>query len=503
MNPAKMVEEQEPRILILSSSFYTDRMILYSDFYRKLSSQVSVEMWLTSQSNPDFALPAEIHESVVRDLPVYRSRELYSYLRRIIDSAWDFRHQPPSRISAIKHVWQKHWKLSHRTFNFLGKLVGRLKVEAFLADRLESLLINRQHSSHILSRLKESRPDLILATGLFRPDEQPIIAAARKLGIPVVGLINSWDNISTKERLSFKLDGYLVWSEQMKEHLHSFYPYSRQVPVHKIGAPQFDVFFERRFHLSREEFFESLGLRAELPVIVYAIGSPNFLQEIHGAIFMAEMVAKGELGDVQLIVRLHPQFDFAKEVVLFEKFGSRVRVQYKDDKGKALNRRFQSENEIREWVNTIRHADVVVNLSSTIAVEAALLDRPVVNLDYDPQPGQPNQELIKDINHVWTHFKPIALSGGLWLVNDRQELLAAVKAYLRNPALHSEDRRKIAEYVCGYLDGRSGERMADAVVDLTRECKRSPVPISDPPVDVVGGKPRLAPAGQRGSEAGV
>jgi CDP-glycerol glycerophosphotransferase (TagB/SpsB family) len=133
----------------------------------------------------------------------------------------------------------------------------------------------------------------------------------------------------------------------------------------------------------------------------------------------------------------------------------------------ALNARSQDEIQIKEWVNTFRHANVVINLSSTVAVDAAILDKPVVNLDYDPEPGQPNLALVKDVNHTWTHFKPIAESGGLWLVNRPEETVEAVKTYLANAGLHRNQRRWIAEYVCQHLDGHSGERMAEAILDFT------------------------------------
>ena len=113
-------------------------------------------------------------------------------------------------------------------------------------------------------------------------------------------------------------------------------------------------------------------------------------------------------------------------------------------------------------------ATVCERTASTVSIDAALFDRPVVNLDFDPQPGAADQELIKDINHKWNHFKPIAESGGVWLVKDFDETAHAVKTYLRNPTLHQAKRRWITEYVCQYLDGRCGQRMAEAIVDFTR-----------------------------------
>jgi CDP-glycerol glycerophosphotransferase (TagB/SpsB family) len=199
---------------------------------------------------------------------------------------------------------------------------------------------------------------------------------------------------------------------------------------------------------------------------VYAVGSPNFLHEHHGALEMAKRICQGELGDVQMLVRPHPIHDNSEMIELFRPYAPRVVLQQTAEAGTELTARSQDESHIVEWVNTFRHADVVVNLSSTVTVDAAIFDRPVVNLDFDPEPGQPNQALVKDVNHLWTHFKPIAESGGVWLVNDWEELTMAVKTYLRQPELHREKRRWIAEYVCGYTDGKCGERMAQAVLDF-------------------------------------
>jgi hypothetical protein len=115
---------------------------------------------------------------------------------------------------------------------------------------------------------------------------------------------------------------------------------------------------------------------------------------------------------------------------------------------------------------------VIVNLSSTAAIDGALFDKPVVNLDFDPEPGKHKQTLVKEINHLWTHFKPVAESGGLWLVNDLAEMIAAIRAYLAQPALHRAERRQMAEFVVQFLDGNSGARMAAALLDFAQRQTR-------------------------------
>ena len=165
-------------------------------------------------------------------------------------------------------------------------------------------------------------------------------------------------------------------------------------------------------------------------------------------------------------MRPHPLHDNGTLTKQFEGFGPAVVVQRSADTSAALNARTQDEAQIVEWVNTFRHSDVVVNLASTVTVDASIFDRPVVNLDFDPAPGGQHDRLVKDVNHLWSHFSPIAESGGVWLVDGFPEMLRAVRTYLERPELHREGRKWIVRHVCEFLDGHCGERMAAAMLDF-------------------------------------
>ncbi len=451
---------------MLSSSLLTDRMLLHSGFINELNDYGPVEVWATSAGNQKFYEAWEKSPARIKEFPeVLAFREFpHNYLRRLNEYAWDFSQRPPSRLSMMRHVRDRNVNPYVRALKAPARLMAVLGMERSFENWLERRLLAYERSPESANRFHLNAPKVLLCTNPFWFTEPAVVAAAKKEGIPTLALIPSWDNLSTKNRMPFKHDGYLVWSEAARSELHQFYPASRGAPVYVVGAPQFDVFFQERFHLSRAAFCKTQGLRADLPIVVYALGSPNFLVETPGALQVAEMVARGELGEIQLLVRPHPIHDNHELAALFGKYGPRVVVQQTGVAGAGVTARFQDQNQITEWVNTFRHADVVVNLSSTVTIDAAILDKPVVNLDFDPAPGQPNQSLIKEINHLWTHFKPVAESGGVWLVNDFAELVIAIKTYLMQPELHREKRRAIAKYVCGYLDGSCGERAARAVI---------------------------------------
>lgn len=455
-----------PKILLLTSSLLVDRVFVHTNLIETLNEMgAEIVVWAMSRGDDQNSTVWNEVAARVETLPPVRAFKEFphNYLRRLNEFVWDFRCRIPSRISAQRHVRDKKASLPLRALKLPARILAAFGAEERLEDKLEKLLLDFERSAEAEERLRELQPTAIVVTGAFQFEQPAIFAAARKLGIPTLAYIPSWDNITTKNRLVFKYDGYLVWSEQTKKELREFYPATKNAPVYVVGAPQFDIFFQERFYETREEFCRGQNLNPELPIIVYAVGSPNFLQEHHGALEMAKRIQRGEMGKVQMLVRPHPIHDNSELRACFDQFAPQVRLQITPNAGKTVAERSQDEQQIREWINTFRHADAVVNLSSTVTVDAAIFDVPVVNLDFDPQPGAMDTELIRDINHRWNHFKPVAESGGVWLVKNFDEMACAVKNYLRSPALHHAARHWIVEYVCQHADGKCARRMACAI----------------------------------------
>jgi len=456
-----------PYVVILTTSLLTDRMFVYSGCLADLAEQADVEVWATSAANPEHAEVWHQCPALVVPYPKVGSfREFpHNFFRRANERAWDYRLQLPSRLSMNRHARDARTSLRSCCARVLGSTIGFLGVHRTFEHGLERLLVRHPRSPEAEARFKRRRPDLVVTTGPFWFDEPAVAAHAKRLGIPILAMIPSWDNVTTKNRMVLQPDGFLVWSEQMRDELLAVYPDTRQKAVFVTGASQFDVFRQPRFEESRAVFCQRHGLRPELPVVVYAIGSPHFIHGEHvGALHLADCICRGDLGDVQMLVRPHPTKDNAELMAQFAGFTPAVVVQQVARPGTKLNERSQGAAQIMDWISTFRHADVVVNLSSTVTVDAALFDKPVVNVNYDPSPAKTQESLIKDVNSTWSHFRPIAESGGITLVNNHEELVAAVKAYLQHPELHRDQRRWIAAHVCGYSDGKCGERIAAAIL---------------------------------------
>lgn len=455
---------------MLTTTLMTDRMILYTRFLPTLRQYAEVEVWAKSYSSARHVWQG-LDATVCGFPETFPYREFpYNYLRRLNEFVWDFRLRIPSRLSIYRHT--RNYGLPLKLVREFGRVLALLRLERTLERNLERLLCTYPRSPEARQRLERQRPDLILTTSPFWFYEPAVVAAAKRLKIPVMALIPSWDNLSTKNRMVFSYDGFIVWNEQLKKELLEFYPVSRSVPVYVAGAPQFDLFLREDLYVSREDFCARYGLEPSLPIVLYALGSPNFIKEHPGALEMAKRVVAGELGEAQLLVRPHPAHSNIEMTQMFAPYAPRVVLQQSAAVKMKVNDRTQDLSQVVDWINTFRHSDVVVNLSSTVAIDGAIFDKPIVNIDFDPEPGQPNQQLIKDLNHLWNHFSPVAQSGGMWLAGDMDQVVEAVRGYLKDPSLHREKRRWIVEYVCGYIDGRSGERMARAVIDLLTMARR-------------------------------
>jgi hypothetical protein len=456
----------KPKIVILSSSMLNDRMILYNNFLTELSREADVVIWPTAWDKSAYEninIPGVTIEKFPKVAPMRHRRVL---LRRLNDYTWDAKNLSTSRKSFWKHTRLDNISGLHKFLYGLGKVMNTLDLAGPLEKISEPIYINELRSPEAYERLKSLKPSAVVTMSPLFNIEPGIISAARKLGIPTLAFITSWDNITTKNRLMFSYEGFLVWSEQMKKDLDRFYPNSVSRPAYVVGAPQYDVFKRPEYHISKEEFCRENGLDPDKPIVLYALGSPNLFNEFPGAIEFLKRAATGSMGDIQVIVRPHPLKFNDPGLFDLPKIYDKILIQTSNPK-KGEEVFTHDKNQIREWLNTYQYSDVIIQLGSTVAVDASILDRPIININFDPS-GEKNQ-LVWDLNHIMNHFAPLTNSGGMWEVNNYEEMEEAVKGYIKQPSLHQEGRKFIASFVAGYTDGKCGDRFAKALIDFVKQ----------------------------------
>jgi CDP-glycerol glycerophosphotransferase (TagB/SpsB family) len=114
--------------------------------------------------------------------------------------------------------------------------------------------------------------------------------------------------------------------------------------------------------------------------------------------------------------------------------------------------------------DTLCHADVVVNVASTISVEACIFDTPVVNICFD---GPEESPYVKSARRYYsfTHYVNVTSRHAVKVAQSPDELVDAVAAYLANPSLDAAGRKQVVLDQCQFTDGRSAERVVGLVLE--------------------------------------
>src|SRR4051812_35764742 len=200
------------KVLILSTSLLVDRVLMYSTLLEDLGADHDVTIWASSVERGEAVSMWEGRKARVEDFPhVEPFKEVpHNYFRRLNEFVWDYRYMLSSRMSMMEHVRDKHFPFRIRALKPLAKTLAFFRAEAAVEHNLEALLLSYPRSPEAEERLGELKPDLIISTGPYQFEQPGVFSAARKLGIPTVAYIPSWDNVTTKNRLVYKYDGYIV-----------------------------------------------------------------------------------------------------------------------------------------------------------------------------------------------------------------------------------------------------------------------------------------------------
>jgi CDP-Glycerol:Poly(glycerophosphate) glycerophosphotransferase len=294
--------------------------------------------------------------------------------------------------------------------------------------------------------------------------EIPVLRTARRRGIPTAAVDLSWDNLTNKFFPPRQVDRLVLWNSTMRDEALALHGYSRD-RVAVAGPPQFDSYFAEP-RSSRADFCRQMGLEPARRLITLAtIPASKFP---HHAFVIEQLIDAMESGAIRqpsdLLIRLHPRDDLRH----YEKYLNRPHVIVEKAfrhtaarSGDGMDVDFMSEN-TRHLANTMHHSDVVLNVASTLAIEASIFDTPVINIAFDGQPG--SNRALMEWHYGSTHFQKVVRSGAVRIAQSSGEMVDLINMYLGKPSQDADGRRRIVAEQCEFTDGRSAERVAAEIV---------------------------------------
>jgi len=280
----------------------------------------------------------------------------------------------------------------------------------------------------------------------------PFLTAARRLGLPVVAHVASWDHTVGKGVISPHCDLYIVQNGVMEDDLRRYHGIAPE-RIRVTGWPQTDLFHRRRPRGDYERILRRYGLDATRPLVLVAGNTPS--NAPYEGRFVERLVGwwrDGAGERVQLLFRPHPR-------------DSRWRERFAAATGReGVSVQEASFSDLDDLATLLQHTDAVVCNAGTVLLDALVGDRPAVCVLYDE--GAPPGESWAAKNVVGRHYEELAASGAFYRAESFEEVVAGIERALERPGELSVERRRAVEQVVGVVDGNAATRVVDAIVEV-------------------------------------
>lgn len=442
------------RILILVSSDLYVRSFLRSGAFDELADSNEV-LWLSRDglsfaedvaSRPGFVgtIPSDERRSRAYDL----LRVMYMMARRRRVRSMAIRLSVMPRRGRIK-VW-------------LYSLPGVSRI-------VRSVILRRLGPNLPLRRaLKDAAPDLVIApTAGTDPEVHDLVCEAAELGIPSLLLFNGWDNISSKTWF-IRLPDYIgVWGDQCVDHAVAIHGFQRE-RVFALGVPT----FRQHFEMSGRD----LPSPYPFPYVLFAGCALPFDERSALAALDAELGRSGP-EDVRIVYRPHPWrhpravddgvgLDDFRSVVIDQQ----VQAQYLAAQGRGAS--LGPEDflpSLDYYPALLSNAELVVCPLSTMVVESAILERPVLILAYDDRVHKLPPSVVAESDH----FDGIDEIDGFEVADRLEDVGPTLSEMLRRSTDARTPMQPQLQRWLFFDDRTYGRRLADLIASL-------PVSVSPP-----------------------
>lgn len=459
----------KPRVAILIPQTWSVRNVVTSGLASHLERN-GVEVTLLMRRTDGWERVAPSGSNIkVRELltPMMKRRiRGRAFIGGILGTAFEHRNRTRENKMAMRR-FRGQKSVSPGLRGILIPLLGVLVRPAIFRKPLARLRLamyaGENDLTPIYNQIREIRPDVIYSTMSIANLEFPYILAAQHLDIPTVSSILSFDNLTSRAELPL-FRYYTVWNARMHDDLLRIYPDVSSDRVFVTGTPQFDFHKRVEFCWSRRETLQRLGLPENARYMLYAGNSkhwtptePDLIARIADGLTLRENTR-----DLWIVVRLHPLDDFSRWDELAGS-GRKVVISMPwFTKPDANWWAMVGSDDQRLLVSTIAHSQLCANMCSTMALDAAILDRPVIGVAFASVPGSPEEGIYRQTYHLH-HYKPLVESRGLRIAHDLDEMMDLVAAALDNPERDQEYRAEMVRRECGVVDGCAAERIAAVI----------------------------------------
>ena len=474
------------KFLLATNSGFQVRYILQTGIYQRFIDQnINVEI---------IAFPNEINliKEITKDkikITPEPNRPKKNFLEKYLEYMRFFTRADYNSTSV--EVYKRMYQLGTSPLRKFGVkllfVISNLIKSSYL---LRKLFVNLEkfasNYNEYKAVLKKINPDYIILTshGSFGFDKY-IAYAAQSLNIKIFTIILSWDNVTSQTYPAYYANYVIAWTELMKKDILKLIDYkSDQVIV--AGSAYFDSYY-KKIDFDKKKYFQENNFDLSMKTIFFATRSPN-TYPWHPNI--AETIAKcinsdKDLKNCQLIIRPHPIHyrkdengnlvykEVIDQYIEISQNYKKVHINY-PDVYKNSNSFLMKNEETNNLVKLLKSSDLMINIFSTMNIEAAIVDIPIINVCFDYKKPMynfneknPRFNIYSDAKE--THNQRIVDSGGSAIAYNEMQLIDHIKKYISNPSIDKHGRKLIADRETGPYRGNAANAIADVIAGFANE----------------------------------
>ena len=417
--------------------------------------------------------------------------QIWMVLFRVIDKAYLF-DSLMYRFAAINDL--SHYRIrkekSHRERKrqqiFYDYRKGKIAGFPFPKSRFVfRLLYELRHSflncinKDYLVFLQDLKPDLFVFGRLHLNTTERTARALRRLNIPMIGIVSSWDHPTTKGATPRGMSGYIVASRRMVQEMSVLHGI-QETNICQIGKVQMDVYTNSSIFSSRDVFLRDLGLPSDHRLITFGTNTTGLKEhEVSIAQKLVRDFIGQRYGKATLLLRTHPQdVNWKRDFLILAKSPWVVCKSSNAFGSRRANSMTHGNDDQIMLANLMKHSDVVIQSRGSLALDAIAFDTPVISLCFDGNlKRSPNDSFLQE--YGFEHYKPLVTAQGTWMVGSYNALDQAIHDYLQDPTIHSEGRKIIRNEHIEPLDGKASWRLVDYLVESAKKIREDILPEGD------------------------
>lgn len=330
-------------------------------------------------------------------------------------------------------------------------LLGKVRFMRQFARLTGYWLMPKRRYADLFNRYK---PDLVFATDIFRHQDIDVLREAKSRGIKTVGMVRSWDNISTKGLNHIIPDHVIVQAEKMKEDIIAIGDV-KSASISIVGVPHYD-YYATGARTPRAEFFKSINLDPNKKTVLISPPLRHYTTDPIPEVIFNKLASHD---DLQFIIRM--------TLVGKSNIGN-----LKPIPGKLAIDAPESAEDFNQadiiagdkhLADTLYHSDAIVSHISTIAIDGIVFDKPAFFAGFNTKPTPYHQSIrwFFDMDCA----RDLIATGAVKLSDSVEELAAQLLPHLADKKLGVKEREALRERYCYKLDGKSGERLGKVLAE--------------------------------------